>query len=175
MDYEALLKSYKKKPLADVEGLSVKLSIDREKIKLIIPQRDPILYLDALIGVDYEREIIAGSRSIDPADPVFRGHFPGFPVYPGTYTVEMIGQLGLCLYYFLQNKTDVINPAAAPLALRATRIIGALFPSPILPGKEVILIAKKLAYDGFLATAIGQAIVDNKVACVSIGEVAFLQ
>jgi 3-hydroxyacyl-[acyl-carrier-protein] dehydratase len=174
VEYDALLKSLRKKPLARPEGLSFRLSIGRDEIERIIPQRDPILYVDRLTGVDLDSGVIAGERWIDPADPVFNGHFPEYPVYPGTYTVEMIGQLGLCLYYFLENKTAVISPDANPLPLRATRLLGASFLEPILPGKTVTLLAQKLEYDGFLATAVGQAIVDGKVACVSIGEVAFL-
>jgi 3-hydroxyacyl-[acyl-carrier-protein] dehydratase len=175
VDSEALLKSYRRKPLAAVEGLPFCLSCDREDIKRILPHREPALYVDNLTGIDFENGIIAGKRRIDPADPVFRGHFPEYPVYPGTCTVEMIGQLGLCLYYFMENKTTSVRADASPLPLRATRILGAVFMEPILPGKEVILIGKKLEFDGFLATAIGQALVDGKVACVSIGEVAFLQ
>ncbi len=174
MDCDALLKSLRKKPLASPEGLSLRLNIGREGIERIIPQRDPVLYVDRLTGVDLDAGLISGERWIDPADPVFNGHFPEYPVYPGTYTVEMIGQLGLCLYYFLENKTGSISPGAKPLPLRATRILGASFMEPILPGKTVTLLAKKLEYDGFLATAVGQALVDGKVACVSIGEVAFL-
>ncbi|MBN2353053.1 MAG: beta-hydroxyacyl-ACP dehydratase [Spirochaetales bacterium] len=150
------------------------MNIGRDGIERIIPQRDPILYVDRLTGVDLDAGVISGERWIDPADPVFNGHFPEYPVYPGTYIVEMIGQLGLCLYYFLENKTDSISPEAKPLPLRATRILGASFMEPILPGRTVTLLAKKLEFDGFLATAVGQAIVDGKVACVSIGEVAFL-
>lgn len=175
MNFEALLKSYKKKPLATVEGLPVSLSCTRADIERILPHREPVLYVDKLIGIDFNNGIIAGLRFINPADPVFQGHFPAYPVYPGTYTLEMIGQLGLCLYYFLENKTASVKPDATPMPLRATRIIGAIFAEPILPGKEVTLLAKKLEFDGFLATAVCQALVDGKVACVSIGEVAFLQ
>jgi 3-hydroxyacyl-[acyl-carrier-protein] dehydratase len=175
VDYEALLKSYKRKPLATAEGLSHKLDLGKQEIQRIIPQRDPVLYVERLTGLDPERGIIMGERTIDPADPVFRGHFPEYPVYPGTYTVEMIGQLGLCLYHFLENHTTEVAPDARPQALRATRILGAVFQEPILPGKTVTLIAQKLEFDGFLATAVGQALVDGKVACVSVGEVAFLQ
>jgi len=171
---EDLLKKYKRKPLFDHEGLPFKLAISREQVKMIIPQREPVLYVDEISALDLKEGLISGRRYLDPKDPVFSGHFPDFPVYPGSYTIEMIGQLGLCLYYFVHNQTEIIASTAKPVALRATRILGAVFMQPLLPGKDILLLAKKLAYDGFLATAIGQAIVDGKVACVSIGEVAFL-
>jgi 3-hydroxyacyl-[acyl-carrier-protein] dehydratase len=174
VDYDALIKSLRKKPLASPEGLSHKLDIGRAGIERILPHRAPILYIDRLTGLDREAGVIAGERWIDPADPVFRGHFPEFPVYPGSYTIEMIGQLGLCLYHFLENQTETISETARPQVLRATRILGAVFMEPILPGKTVTLLARKLEFDGFIASAVGQALVDGKVACVSVGEVAFL-
>lgn len=171
---EDLLKKYKRRPLFAQEELSSQITVSRENIKLIIPQRDPILYVDEILALDLKKGQIAGRRYLDPTDPVFQGHFPDFAVYPGSYTVEMIGQLGLCLYYFVHNQTEIIANTAKPVALRATRILGAVFIQPLLPGKDVVLLAQKLEYDGFLATAIGQALVDDRVACVSIGEVAFL-
>jgi 3-hydroxyacyl-[acyl-carrier-protein] dehydratase len=174
MDYEHILRSHRKKPLFDPQSLPVQLCCGKEEIKRIIPQREPVFLVDALMGVDLESGLIAGIRKIDPADPVFAGHFPDYPVYPGSYTLEMIGQLSLCMYYFLEGNTHSIEDHAKPVAARATRILGAYFLQPIPPGSEVTLLAKKIDYSGFLATAVGQAIVDNTVCCVSAGEVAIL-
>lgn len=174
MDYEKLIKQYRKKPLFDSRELPVKLSCDRSSIEKIIPQREPILLVDAVTGLDLERGAVSGLRKIDPADPVFKGHFPDYPVYPGSYTLEMIGQLSLCLYYFLEGNTTNVTKDAVPVSARATRILGAYFLEPILPGATVDLLACKIDYSGYLATGVGQAIVDGRVCCVSVGEVAIL-
>ena len=60
------------------------------------------------------------------------------------------------------------------MKVRATRIVGAHYLEPVLPGRHVVLFAKKLEYDEYFATVIGQVIADGKVACAAIGEVCFL-
>jgi len=173
VDNDALLRQYRKKPLFSRDRLTL-LSWDRNGITRILPHREPFLLVDRLTGISFEEEAIAGSRFISPADPVFAGHFPDFPVYPGTLEVEMIGQLGLCLHYFLKSRSIEIPLEVQPLSVRATRIIGAYYLEPVLPGREVSLLAKKLDHDEFLATMIGQVIVDGMVACTAIGEVCFV-
>ena len=175
MDYDKLLRKFRKKPLADLGNLPHKVNIGREEIKRIIPHRHPILLLDSIKGIDLKNELIVGQRFIPYTEPIFKGHFPDFPVYPGSLEVEMIGQLGLCLYYFITHKTTVIEGIPRILPIRATRVVGAYFLEPITPDSEVTLIAKKLEYDGFFAKIIGQALVKDKVCCVAIGEVCFLE
>src|SRR5215475_4867604 len=73
------------------------MGLDRFGIKQLLLHREPFLLLDRVTAVDLHVLSAAGTRWIDPADPVFRGHFPEVPVYPGVLLVEIIGQLGLCL------------------------------------------------------------------------------
>ncbi len=173
VDYQELLKRNRKKPLAASETLTP-LLWGREQIKLILPHREPFLLLDRLTGVDFAAETLSGTRFLDPAEPVFAGHFPDFPVYPGCLEVEMIGQLGLCLSYFLQSRTTTPPAQAVLLNVRASRILGASYLEPVVPGKEVTLLARKLDADDYFASVTGQVIVDQKVACVAILEVCFL-
>ena len=173
MDYDELLRKHRKKPLFPLDGLAP-LGWGVDEIKLILPHREPFLLLDRLIGVSLDDESIAGLRTLPPGDPVFRGHFPDYPVYPGCLEVEMIGQLGLCLAYFLEKRRVDPPREAQVLNVRATRILGAYFLQPVLPGAEVTLLARKLEDDGYFARVIGQVMTGAGVACAAISEVCFV-
>ncbi len=84
----------------------------------------------------------------------------------------MIGQLGLCLHYFLGNRSTAVRQSPADERAghpdRGRVLPGA---GPARPRGD--LVAKKLESDEYLATMIGQVIVDGKVACAAIGEVCF--
>jgi len=66
---------------------------------------------------------VARTIHVDPADPVFTGHYPGFPVLPGLFIVEHVHQ----------------TVAAVPGArgLRAVELERAKFVRPVFPGDEL--------------------------------------
>ena len=175
METEQLLKSFRKKPLFEAAGLPNHLDYGQHDIARIIPHRSPLLFVDRLVGLDWENGLLAAKRTVSPDDPVFSGHFPDYPVYPGNFTVESIGQAGLCLHYFVVNKRADIGADARPVQLRATKIAGALFIEPIRPGDTVTFLVKKLSFDGYFASIIGQALVNGTVSVVTIGEVMLLE
>ena len=175
MDADKILKKHRRSFLFPRESLPHKLDIGRDDIKRIIPHREPFLFLDRLTGIDIAAGLISGERRIVHDDPVFRGHFPDYPIYPGVLELEMVGQLGLCLHYFLRAQTTTISSDASPVMVRATRLVGAYYQEPVLPDAQVSLLIKLLENDGFFATVIGQAIVADTVACVVIHEGCLLE
>lgn len=177
MDYDLILKRNRKSPILDMaaDGL-IALDYAQDMIKKIIPHRDPFLLVDRLIALDLSegKEAIAGERYIDPKDPVFQGHFPDYPVYPGCLQGEMSAQLGVCLSHFIREKTTKITQDCQPKPVRGTKVLGALFLEPVEPGQTVTILAQSLDFDGYFWKVLTQVIAGGKVSCVSITEGYFL-
>ena len=134
----------------------------------LIPHRDPLLYVDEITAIDYDSASVVGARHINRDDPLLRGHFPDYPVYPGCSLVESIGQLSLCLYALTMARAgDAHNERSITL----TRILGAAFVRPVPPDTHLVMYARGFPMDGFFYRAIGQALVDGQVAAVMIAEV----
>lgn len=65
--------------------------LNHEEVMKIIPHRDPILLIDEVSELVPGDHIVA-TYWVNPEKEIFKGHFPGDPVFPGAYTVEATAQ-----------------------------------------------------------------------------------
>jgi 3-hydroxyacyl-[acyl-carrier-protein] dehydratase len=56
-----------------------------------LPHRYPFLMIDRIIEVDSDESAI-GIKNVSFNEPVFQGHFPGEPVFPGVLIIEGMAQ-----------------------------------------------------------------------------------
>jgi 3-hydroxyacyl-[acyl-carrier-protein] dehydratase len=150
------------------------VSLEREAIERLIEHRGSFLLLDRITAVDPARGALEAVRRVDPADPVFRGHFPNDPIYPGCLQIEMVGQLCLCCHHFQSENTHEIPGAAKPRRFRGVQVHGASFLRAIAPGDEVTIRALLLASDTLAMTCAGQLLLGGEICAVSVMEAYFV-
>lgn len=148
------------------------VSLGRGAIERLLPHRDPFLLVDGIDAVDLSGATIAGRRHVAPDDPVFRGHFPDDPIYPGVLQVEAMAQVGLCLFGLL--KTGLADPDAAAQGVRAIKIHHAAFFAPVRPADELTITAKVLEANGVTGIAAGQITRGGTICSFAVSEVYFV-
>lgn len=172
IDIDRLLRKYRKSPLRPFDSLPCNL--ESQSVEQLIPHRGPMLMVDRVLGIDLDDALIYGTRRISPEHIGLEGHFPGYPVLPGVIQIEMLGQVALCMYRFLEHRSLSLPADLPELKIRASKILGAQFLSEIRPGDEVTLVAQRLDADEYFASSIAQALVGDRICCVMAGEVVFV-
>ena len=102
---------------------------NKEKIKTILPHREPFLFIDEIrdIGEDY----IIGVKFVKSEEEYFKGHFPGEPVMPGVLQLETMAQAGgVLILSTVQNPEDYLT--------FFMKIDNAKFKQKVLPGDTII-------------------------------------
>ncbi len=66
-------------------------SIDIDRILQLLPHRYPFLMIDRIIEVDGDDSAV-GIKNVSVNEPIFQGHFPGSPVFPGVLIIEGMAQ-----------------------------------------------------------------------------------
>lgn len=128
----------------------------------LLAQRPPFVMIDEVSSIDPQQRAVSGRRRLDPADPVFAGHFPGRPVYPGVLLVETIAQLGAAY--------QTLETGGALELVFATAIRAALL-RPVHPGDDLVLRGRFLgAYDGLYERFVGQALRGDEICAAAIVE-----
>jgi 3-hydroxyacyl-[acyl-carrier-protein] dehydratase len=168
MQPETLVRAFRKKPLWQPRETTRELQIGRSGIERLLPHREPFLFVDSIESIDREQAAIRGTRTIDARDPVFKGHFPGQPIYPGVLQIEMMGQLGVCL-------AALIRCQETSVGVRALKVHHALFQSEVRPGDSLSILARLVEADDYTAICAGQLLKsDGSVTALAVMEVYFL-
>jgi 3-hydroxyacyl-[acyl-carrier-protein] dehydratase len=66
-------------------------ALDISRVLECLPHRYPFLMIDKIIEIDGDESAI-GVKNITFNEPIFQGHFPGKPIFPGVLILEGMAQ-----------------------------------------------------------------------------------
>ena len=129
-----------------------------QEIMALLPHRYPFLLIDKVL--DYTPgESLTALKNVTINEPIFTGHFPGMPIFPGVLILEALAQATGILGF----KT-VTERSENELYLFAA-IDDARFKKPVVPGDTMILEVKFLKERRNMWKFYGEAKVDGVIVC----------
>ena len=136
--------------------------LNKEKIKEIIPQREPFLMIDEI------EEYIPGNMAIAYKNVCidewyFKGHFPGNPIMPGVLIAESLAQTGAVA---ILSQEENKNKNALFGGIDKMK-----FKKQVIPGDRLKLEVKIIKRKGPIGVGEAIATVDGKLAAK--GELTF--
>mgnify|MGYP002639852363 FL=1 len=137
------------------------MTLDVVQIQKILPHRYPFLLVDRVTDM-VEGKSITAYKNVSISEPVFEGHFPGHPIYPGVMILEGMAQAGGILSFLSMG--DMTEEEIASKVVYFMSIDKAKFRTPVRPGDKLEYRISVIKQKGSIWMLKGEAFVDDKLA-----------
>lgn len=130
------------------------------EIQKILPHRYPFLLVDRITDLR-QGEYIEGYKNISIAEPVFQGHFPDHPIYPGVMIIEGMAQAGGVLAFKSMNNAsqeEIQNKVVYFMSIDKAK-----FRAPVTPGDQLVYKLNVIKNKGPVWQLDAKAYVDGKM------------
>jgi len=131
--------------------------MDVMEIQQILPHRYPFLLVDRVTALE-KGESIDSFKNVSISEPVFQGHFPDHPIYPGVMILEGMAQAGGILAF---ESMDMTKEEAAQKVVYFMSIDKAKFRAPVRPGDRLEYKISVVKQKGAIWVLDGKAYVDG--------------
>lgn len=134
--------------------------IDVVKIQEILPHRPPFLLVDRVTDLEVKVSIEA-YKNVTIQEPIFGGHFPGHPIYPGVMIIEGMAQAGGILAFKSMDEDgqeDTKNKVVYFMSIDKAK-----FRAPVRPGDRLVYKLSVIKHRGSIWVLDGKAFVDDKL------------
>ena len=140
----------------------LKLPLEIEDIKAILPHRAPFLLVDRVIELEADRRVVA-LKNVTTNERYFIAGPGGVPTMPASILTEAIAQAGAIL---ILSKPENRSRLVYFMGIDRVR-----YRRPVVAGDQVILQGEVLRLRAKMGSLRGRALVDGKIACE--GEMTF--
>lgn len=128
-----------------------------------LPHRYPFLMIDRIININGDESAV-GIKNVTFNEPIFQGHFPGQPVFPGVLIIEGMAQTAGATVIANERMNDG-NQIVYMLTIDKAK-----FRKPAVPGDRLEYHIKKIQRRRNVGRYEARAIVDgNLIAEAEIG------
>lgn len=126
-----------------------------QEIMSILPHRYPMLLVDRVLELEPGKRVVT-LKNITSNEPQFTGHYPGMPILPGVFILEVMAQsTGIAYMSALEEEGGV------PLFAGVDR---ARFRRQVVPGDQLIVEVNIIKVRGKVVKVHSEAKVDGELA-----------
>lgn len=132
-------------------------AMDIQEILEHLPHRYPFLLVDRVLECEPGKRLVA-IKNVSVNEPMFTGHFPERPIFPGVLIMEALAQATGILAF----KTTEKKPDGSSLYYFAG-IDNCRFKQPVVPGDQLVLEVEVIKSKRGIWKFSAEAKVDGKV------------
>lgn len=138
------------------------MTMEVTEIQNYLPHRYPFLLVDRVIEFEEDRRIVC-IKNVTINEPIFTGHFPVTPVFPGVLIVEALAQAAGVLAFKSRNRTLEDGYIYYLAGTDKTK-----FKRSVIPGDQLRLEIEIVNLRKHWMKASGKAFVEDTLVCSSL-------
>jgi 3-hydroxyacyl-[acyl-carrier-protein] dehydratase len=139
-----------------MDAVPMKLPLEIEDIKAILPHRAPFLLVDRILELEPDRRVV-GLKNVTSNERYFIAGPGGVPTMPASILTEAMAQVGAVLILWKPENRSRLVYFMGIDRVRYRR--------PVVAGDQVILEGEMLRLRARMGSLRGRALVNGRLAC----------